>query len=151
MLLIAHRGLLNGPDVNLENKPEQVIEALNQGFAVEVDVWLDNNKLYLGHDGPQYEIDLNFLQNKPLWVHAKNLDALHYLSQTIGINYFWHQTDDFVLTRNSFIWTYPGKPLTNRSIQVLPELQDPQFQNLNLNCFGICSDFVSQIRTIIGE
>ena len=38
-LLIAHRGLYNGPDPWLENKPEQITKALTLGFDAEVDVW----------------------------------------------------------------------------------------------------------------
>jgi hypothetical protein len=149
MILIANKGLMDGPDATLENKPEQVLAALNAGFQAKVDVWVVDNKIYLGQDSPQYEIALDFLQSKPIWVQAKNTDALYFLSQTIAINYFWHQTDDHVITRNAFLWTNPGKALTPRSIQVLPEISDPQFQNLNLNCYGICSDFVNQLKDII--
>jgi hypothetical protein len=53
---ISHRGNLHGPDPKLENKPPHIIEALNIGFDVEVDVFFRNKKFYLGHDHPQYEV-----------------------------------------------------------------------------------------------
>ena len=145
MKLIAHRGLTNGPDVNLENRPEQIELALSQGFDCEIDFWVVNSEFYLGHDRPDYPINKEFLSKSGLWIHTKNLAALRWLTDT-SLCYFWHQKDDFVLTSNNFIWTYPGKELTRRSISVLPERHDPELKNIDINCYGICSDFVEAIR-----
>ena len=38
MYFIAHRGLINGPDTDQENKIQTIEIALNNGFDVEVDV-----------------------------------------------------------------------------------------------------------------
>lgn len=147
MKLIAHRGLLNGPDRNLENLPEQILHCLSRSIDCEIDVWLIDNKWMLGHDSPQYEIDINFIKPPGLWIHAKNLDALYNLSLIPDICYFWHQEDDFTLTSTGFIWTYPGKPLTARSIAVLPEWHlDDLLHVKNLKCFGVCSDYVDQVH-----
>lgn len=145
MKLIAHRGLTNGPDVNLENRPEQIELALSQGFDCEIDLWVINSEFYLGHDRPDYPIDKTFLNTFGLWIHAKNLAALRWLTDT-GLYYFWHEGDKFTLTSNNFIWTYPGMELTQRSIAVLPEWHDPEFKNLPKNCYGICSDYVITIQ-----
>ena len=40
MILIAHRGNINGPRVEFENNPEYVLRAIEMGFDAEVDVWL---------------------------------------------------------------------------------------------------------------
>ena len=61
MHFISHRGNLNGPNKNLENKPNYIKEALDKGFDVEIDVWLSKEKFYLGHDEPLYETDVNFI------------------------------------------------------------------------------------------
>ena len=53
--IIAHRGLLHGPDEKIENAPSQIQKALNMGFDVEIDVWVTDD-LYLGHDEPTYMI-----------------------------------------------------------------------------------------------
>lgn len=145
MKLIAHRGLTNGPDVNLENRPGQIDLALSQGFDCEIDLWVVNSEFYLGHDRPDYPVDKKFLDKFGLWIHAKNIGALRWLTDT-SLYYFWHENDQFTLTSNKFIWTYPGKELTQRSIAVLPEWHDPEFDNLPTNCYGICSDFVAKIQ-----
>ena len=105
--------------------------------------------LYLGHDAPEHNITSSFLRDYPLWIHAKNLGALYYLINNPGLVYFWHQEDYFTLTSNGYIWTYPGQPLTPKSISVLPEKNDSNYEEiLNLNCFGICSDFVLKLKCL---
>ena len=71
MIYIAHRGLTQGPDVNLENRPQQIEQSLNQGYHCEVDVWYVNDKWFLGHDRPDYEVPYEFLEQYGLWLHAK--------------------------------------------------------------------------------
>ena len=39
MILISHRGNINGKKPNYENKPEYIWEALRKGYHCEVDVW----------------------------------------------------------------------------------------------------------------
>ncbi len=154
MKLIAHRGNIKGPDISRENSPEYVEEALSAGYNVEIDIRYNpyDKKLYLGHDEPQYPIDWFWLGKYKdfLWIHCKNLEALYEFSYgTSGFNYFWHQEDDFTLTSRNYIWTYPGKSYTPKSVIVMPE------NNLNVNkfdqllvygCYGICSDYVEYIR-----
>jgi len=148
MKLIAHRGLVFGPDPALENSPSNIFATLERGFDCEVDLWIINDTFFLGHDGPQYQVSPDFLYTPGLWIHAKNLDALRFLVDT-DLIYFWHQNDDCVVTSNGFIWTYPGKSLTDKSVMLLPEWFDPDFINLNLNCFAICSDFVKKLERVI--
>ena len=150
MKLIAHRGLINGPDKSLENHPDQILKVVELGYDCEVDFWVVNGEFYLGHDTYQYQIDEYFLLRLGnAWIHAKNLDALYFLSSSQkSLNYFWHQEDDFTLTSQGYIWTYPGKVLTDRSVSVMPEWIDPNFINLNFNCFGICSDYISKIEQL---
>jgi len=146
MKLIAHRGLIAGPDSELENRPEQVLKSLNAGYDCEIDLWHHNGELYLGHDAPTYSIDPSFLNELGLWVHAKNLAAFRYLLDTSN-NYFWHESDAYTLTSHRYIWTYPGQDLTQRSIMVMPEWQDATLSNVNSNvCYGVCSDYVSLLK-----
>ena len=156
MKLIAHRGLINGPDETIENHPDQIKLAINQGFNCEIDLWFDeDSKFYLGHDRPQYSIDKDFLieYKKRLWIHTKNLKALYWLSNTNNFfNYFWHQNDDCVITSQGYIWTYPEKPLTDRSIRLMPEWADPGFKTVLKNrCYAVCSDYVVKIKDIIAS
>ena len=146
MFKISHRGNLNGKNPVLENNPKYIIEALNKGFSVEIDVWFLEGNFYLGHDEPLFKIENNFLENPKLWCHAKNLSALTSLGKLNTI-YFWHQEDDFTLTSNGYIWTYPKKELSENSICVLPERDKKNnFNYQNYNCSGICSDFIEKFN-----
>jgi hypothetical protein len=148
MKLIAHRGLFNGPDVNLENRPEQIELALLEGYECEVDLWIVNSDFYLGHDYPDYPINKKWLDRLGLWIHAKNLAALRWLTTT-DLEYFWHQNDDFVLTSHNYIWTFPGQALTERSVMVMPEHVDKSLTTArDANCYAICSDYVSSLKTL---
>ena len=138
MIIISHRGNLYGPDKENENKPGQIQKVLDLGYYVEIDVWLFDGKLYLGHDFPQYETNLLFLEsNDKIICHAKNIDALEYLVNKT-IHCFSHDKDDVVLTSQNWLWVYPNKKLTKNSICVLPELCD----NPPNDCKGICTDYV---------
>lgn len=146
MRLIAHRGLINGPDVYQQNKPSQIEHAIQQGFDVEVDIWYTDGLFYLGHDNPEYLINLEFLNRPQIWAHAKNPQALFKLKE-YNIHCFWHQDDDYTLTSQGYIWVYPGKTLTGNCILVLPELQNTNWQSLDVSkCIGICSDYVQNIK-----
>ena len=72
MIYISHRGNLEGKNPERENHPIYIIEALSQGYDVEIDVWYVDRSFFLGHDAPQYKVDTKFLQNANLWCHAKN-------------------------------------------------------------------------------
>ena len=142
MILISHRGNLNGKS-DRENSPDYIEEALSQGFDVEVDVWYIDDQFWLGHDKPQYKVSEGFLEHSNLWCHAKNIQALYVMSKSSNIHYFWHQEDDVTLTSRGYLWTYPGKQLTEKSICVLPELENKKSKViLPKNVAGICSDFI---------
>ena len=142
MILISHRGNLNGKS-DRENSPDYIEEALDQDFDVEVDVWYIDNQFWLGHDKPQYKVSEGFLEHSNLWCHAKNIQALYVMSKSSNIHYFWHQEDDVTLTSRGYLWTYPGKQLTEKSICVLLEFENKKSKViLPKNLAGICSDFI---------
>jgi len=155
MKYISHRGNINGKKLEKENSPDYIQEALDKGYDVEIDVWYINNEYFFGHDEPKYKIDdIEKLYKKDfekLWLHCKNLEALYEMSflklwKYKYSNFFWHQNDDFTLTNNGFIWTYPDKKLTYlNSICVLPELSNYTNDELNF-CYGICSDFIASYQ-----
>jgi len=148
MIYIAHRGNLAGPNSDDENKPEYLLKAINAGFYIETDLWLINSELFLGHDHPQYKINIDFLVDikDKLYCHCKNIDALNYIITNYpSINCFFHDRDDCVLTSNNLIWTFPGKQLTNKSICVMPEYVNQEPDNI---CYGICSDYINKYINI---
>jgi hypothetical protein len=106
-----------------------------------------DEKLFLGHDEPEYLINNRFLLKTGLWIHCKNIDALNYLRNIDSSNpYFFHNTDDVTLTSNGYFWTYPGKQLTQWSIAVMPETAS--FENIEI-AYAVCSDFVESEYTKI--
>ena len=142
MKIISHRGNITGRNLDFENDPVYVKKALAHGYDVEIDVWNQNNKLYLGHDTPQHEVDLDYLRNKKFWCHAKNLEALKLLLDE-KIHCFWHQEDDYTVTSKGYIWTYPGKHVTSRSVIVCRDTD--QLNELETTPHGICVDDVSKV------
>jgi hypothetical protein len=141
MILISHRGNINGKKEELENKPQYIDESLSLGYDVEVDVWFIDGIFYLGHDNPQYGISLDWLYERKdkLWVHCKNVESIEkFNTLNENYNYFWHQEDTVTLTSKNFIWAYPGKQPIKNSISVLPEL----FNDNTSVCIGICSDYI---------
>lgn len=152
MKLIAHRGNIDGPDKSKENKPEQIIFCIEQGYDVEVDLRYEpkSNTLWLGHDEPQYMITWWWLSGKAehLWIHCKDIITLHEFStKTGGYNYFWHQEDDYALTNNGQIWAYPGKAYTDNTVIVMPEWSNMDWDKLKVtNCYGVCSDYVGRLK-----
>lgn len=137
MLFISHRGNINGPNHKEENKIDYILNALNEMYEVEVDLWFKNNKFYLGHDEPQFEINIDFFEKKKIWIHTKNLECYYELNK-FNLNFFWHENDKVVFTSKGYIWNYPGTLLSENSICVLPEQNNVK----KINCLGICSDYI---------
>ena len=147
MKLIAHRGLMHGPDTDKENTVEQIELALAEGYDVEIDVWWKHAQWWLGHDEPKTIVDFSFLKKEGLWIHCKNdlaLEKLNELHPTL--NYFWHHIDCYTLTSKNVPWVYPGKRVMRTGVCVLPELEMSLADAAKLDVYAICSDYVSDIK-----
>jgi hypothetical protein len=143
MVLISHRGNINGKNIEMENHPSYIDSALEQGFDVEIDIRYIDGDLYLGHDTPDYPITLTWLEERGdrLWIHCKNHQAVEHLHQT-DLNWFWHDVDDMTLTSHGFIWAHPKIQPPKNSISVMPD-------NFNWNlseCLGVCSDYIEKYK-----
>jgi hypothetical protein len=138
MILIAHRGNINGSNPRKENSPDYIREALEKGYDAEIDVWYRDDKWILGHDESLYNVDISFLRHPKLWCHAKNIPALEQMLDA-KIHCFYHDKDATVLTSRKFMWTYPGNQLTKKSICVMPEWPENKHVNFQ-NAAGICTD-----------
>jgi hypothetical protein len=145
MILISHRGNINGRLESYENEPNYIDSAISKGYDVEVDIWIIEDIIYLGHDEPQYGITLDWLNKRKnrLWIHCKNIEAIEFFNLLFETyHYFWHQEDTITLTSKNFIWAYPGKQPINRSIAVMPELLNDDTNS----CLGICSDHIQNYK-----
>jgi len=160
MKIIAHRGNLNGPKGSkYENSPSYLIEAMNAGFCVEVDIWIvrdgDDKKLFFGHDKPQHLVDSKFFEigkydpMDRIYFHCKNLDAMlfcHVINVADafgpGCKFFSHDKDPYTLVSDGSIWTYPDpdNELSTLSIPVVYDRHSTwDFDRLK-KCEGICTD-----------
>ena len=144
MILISHRGNLNGKMPENENHPDYIDEAIHAGYDVEIDVWMVDNELFLGHDKPQYKVIYNWLSTRyeKLWIHCKNVEAMEWFNSFTGFNYFCHEEDTVTLTSMNIIWAYPGKQTIKGSIAVLPEIHNDDLSA----CVGICSDYINNYK-----
>ena len=148
MIYISHRGNINGRIEEAENKPEYIDDTISMGFDVEIDVWYIDGEWWLGHDGPQYPIELEWIDKRSnkLWVHCKNIQAVEYFNENDweykDINWFWHQEDTLTLTSFGYVWVYPGKQPISKSIAVMPEINNDDISK----CIGICSDIIESYK-----
>ena len=60
MILISHRGNINGRLESYENEPTYIDMAIKNGYDVEIDVWYKNKILFLGHDKPEYGVEFRW-------------------------------------------------------------------------------------------
>jgi len=150
MKWISHRGNLRGRIPEQENRPDYVHSAVVQGFDVEVDAWVvtSENKIFLGHMEPDYEVDLNFFKSRydNLWIHCKNLHALEFFLKHEELNCFHHASKEpAVLTSQGVMWMNVGQPLMRNSVCVLPEVKLDKTKKVE-DCYGMCSDFIEQFK-----
>jgi len=148
MILISHRGNIDGKIPEKENHPDYIWAAIQAGYEVEIDVWFKDGKFMLGHDEPQYEFPFELMQNhySKLWLHCKNLEALEMFLKLDAtgskLNYFWHESDKVTLTSKNIMWAYPGTQPLKGSIAVLPEWKEDDISQ----CAGICSDYIIKYK-----
>ena len=139
MKLIAHRGNYQCKNPSKENRPDYISQAIQAGFDAEIDIWYQDG-LYLGHDNPEYDIDLDFLfmHHDKLWIHCKNIQALSFLSEIKEFNTFWHEKDSYALTSKGFIWTFPHCKVCEKSVVITENARYNKLQD----CYGVCADIL---------
>jgi len=145
MILISHRGNITGPNSSLENNPSYILDAIKEGYDVEIDVWLIDNKILLGHDYGQHQVSVDFLKNNHLWCHAKNLEALEFMLSN-DVHCFWHQNDDRTITSKGFVWTYEGRSLGPKSIACW---MDAAGDLPSTDVFGVCTDYPNKVKELL--
>ena len=145
MIFISHRGNMTGINPERENEPLYIVEALEKGFDVEIDVWWKEDGFYLGHDEPQYKVKREFLQNRKLWCHAKNIDAFYQMVDDEKIHCFSHDKDEVALTSRGYFWSLSSTKMTDKSISVMPS----DYLDLPKNIAGVCSDNIGYYRDAI--
>ncbi len=145
MLIISHRGNLEGRDPATENTVEQVQKALDLGFDVEVDVWWVNGDFFLGHDTPDEQVLPEYLANEHLWCHAKNVEALEHMLERPDIHCFVHDRDKYAATSQGYIWTAVRSSAGNRVVVVANDMTHTD------DVYGICTDYPRRLEWDTGS
>lgn len=148
MKIIAHRGNLSGSNPLRENSIDYIEEAISEGFDAEIDLWVEDDQCYLGHDNPQYFVTMEWLEKYKdvLWIHCKNREALEKMSSaSVEFNYFYHECDRYTLTSKGIGWVLVGQIPFSKSIIVLPESinyydkYEGTYDRI-MSTMGICTD-----------
>ena len=141
MILISHRGNIDGPNVKMENDPRYIENTLGKGFNVEVDVWSKGSDFFLGHDKPEHQVSEMFLRHGSIWCHAKDIKTFYKLID-IGAHCFSHNQDEVALTTKGYLWSSYENQMTDKSICVMP----PSSRDLPKNIAGVCSDYIGHYK-----
>lgn len=150
LVIISHRGNTSQINSEQENSPNYIDEAIKTGFQVEVDVRFIDKKWYLGHDGADYKVSLDWMKKRSghIWFHIKNQEGLLALSKIDSVSplywkYFWQQNDDYALTSTGHIWTHCAKIARGKnSIATLLKETDEAPKKI----YGICTDWPLSYR-----
>lgn len=138
--IYAHRGnTLANP--NVENNPKGVLDTLAT-FSVELDVWWQDDHIFLGHDNPEYKVDVAFLRNRNVICHAKTMPTLTYLNQLGEINVFFQEKDDICLTSQGFevVQSTVSPVVTPHPNIVFVDLDGSLVDKVRLGFFGVITD-----------
>lgn len=148
MDIYSHRGNLYGPLPGRENDPGYIDAAIAAGFRVEVDVQTSRDKLWLGHDEPQYPIDAAWLDARAdhLLIHAKNFGAM------VSGHVFAHATEPFVFTSAGKIWLHaPMRPNERCIVPLITRAQLDEYVRYGIKDMGgICTDWPYAAREMFG-
>lgn len=151
LIYVAHRGNIYNKQEENENSPEYIQEALSNEFFVEIDVWQRKNKTYLGHDEPQYQINLKdypWYCNSNIFWHCKDMQTyIWFLENADYFCFFYQDSPGIAAINNSSImrgqqiyWTY--KYPISRGILMI----DSQIEAIENNIAGLCSDEIGLIK-----
>ena len=140
--IIAHRGRIENSKYQ-DNTLEAIKESLDKGLSVEIDLMKINERFYLGHDNPNFEIQLSEIDYDKVYIHMKT----PHIIDTIKADFFFIENDSYALTKKNKIWTnYNNKEYNQDSIMCSAELVGGNF-NMNKifswakKAHGICTDF----------
>ncbi len=175
MRIISHRANLNGPSENYSEF--KILRALRMGFDIEIDVRSESNKLWVGHDRPEFLLSKGITSNEMIsrvWYHAKDLAAVELLPENALV--FAHADDDFTIVAGDkkIIWLHPrlnpqldelisSSAITPSRTIVLDVAGHPRLNPFDLikkgnHFLGVCTDwpidwleeFVMNLRTNFG-
>ena len=151
--LISHRGNTTGSIPARENTIKYISEALKAGYDVEIDVTLEDNIYYLGHDKPQEKIDIAFLENARLWVHCKTDITHQTLYKNPKVQCFQQTDEDSVFTSVGMIWSHSSSKKISpiRILTILgpvSDFYDKWGTDYKIRPYAVCSDYVESYKEL---
>jgi len=150
MKIISHRGNIKGLNPRRENSPSYIDCAIQLGYDVEIDIRFLDDILWLGHDEPQYKVEINWLlsRKEKIWVHCKNLEACSFLSRHKNdINYFSHSHDPVVLVSNGMTWVHDlSLKLDENCVIPLLSKEDIDLYQGTDKIHAVCTDDIFHIK-----
>jgi hypothetical protein len=146
MILISHRGNVNSVNLERENSQSYIQEAIDLGYDVEIDVRYIDDKFWLGHDEPDYEVELKWLLERKnnLWIHCKNFEALSELLET-DLRVFYHLQEDYTIISDKHIWAHNLENVDSRCIIPLIN-KDDILKWVPIEVHGVCSDYIGLLN-----
>jgi len=152
MILISHRGNITGRIPDSENRPSYIQDTITLGYDVEIDVRMKEGQLYLGHDHPQYRVELDWLLERKdsLWIHTKDFESLNLLIDT-GLRVFFHEQErQTIINNTNLIWSHDLGSVSNKSIIPLLDLESiEEYGYLTQDVYGVCSDHLQAIKNLL--
>jgi hypothetical protein len=149
MKIISHRGNINGTVPEKENRPSYIDSAIQLGYDVEIDLRIVDGDFWLGHDKPQYKIELTWmrLRKDNLWFHCKDINsALRLAKLDEDFKYFCHSLEPYVCTSHKYLWIHDLTGVINDKC-IIPLLSKEDIKNYtNTEPYAICTDFVNEYK-----
>jgi hypothetical protein len=152
MIIVSHRGNLDGPDLTQENSPAYIDKAIRVGFDVEIDLRCIDNELYLGHDYPNHHINLSWLYDRRdrLWIHCKDLRAASIINECGAFRFFCHVSDPFSLIHPYYLWVHDISLITDYTSCIVPLISMDDINSFKHKdrVAGICTDYTNKLKGI---
>jgi hypothetical protein len=146
MIIYAHRGNLDGPEENNENRPSQIERALEAGFYAEVDIRRSYSGFWFGHDGADYRVEDDWINERRdrLLLHVKDFETLQYIAdRRLAWHFICHASDPYTITSRSHVWLHDIRKLVPDDRTVVPLLSLEQLRAYPYIKVvgGICTDY----------
>ena len=141
MLLISNKGNIEGENIDLENTPDYIESAINQGYNVKIDLKYEKDKLYLGENTSDVEVEWSWLLkwSDYLWINCRDTKTLSFfLENGKSFNFFYNVLDTVSMTSKGFAWSVENPYPKGTIVYDIDNDLNP------IDVLGVCSNWVSK-------